>query len=76
MKFERLGFVNGEFGPLLSTYDRSRTRIKVLDTGDCVLHEQRVSGTHEFGAEKKKLDSFVFIRGESDKGKDTGVEKY
>lgn len=38
-------------------------------------HEQRLYGTHEFGAEKKMMTRFVLIRSENGKPEEMWVEK-
>lgn len=50
----------------MSDYDRSQNRIKIFESGDCVLHEIRVYATREFGTDGTIVNSSVQIRSESD----------
>lgn len=61
-----MGFASEGLCLILRDYNRPRKRNRVLETGDCVLHQQRVCGTHSPGAERKLMNSPVLVRDESD----------
>lgn len=73
MKLVKLLFVVAEFCRTLSDYDRLRNTIKIPETGIYVFSEQRVYASHEFGTEKKMMNSFAPIIGESDEKKEIWV---
>lgn len=75
MKFVELTFLNGEFFPSLSYYDRLQKTIKISETGAYLLHDQKVYTAHAFGAERKMIKSVVLVRGESDEKKKIRVGK-
>lgn len=75
MVFVKSGFIKGGFCPSLNDYDRDLNMIKIPESRGCVLHEQRVYANHEFGAQKKLLNSFVLIRGESEGMEEVWVGK-
>lgn len=73
MKFLKSRFMSGGFFPASSDYDRSRIRTENFETGSSVLHEQKVYATHEFGAEKRMMESYVLVRDYSDEEKKISV---
>lgn len=75
MQVVQLGTVNARFCHTLSDYERLPNRIKISKTGVYVLHEQRMYATHEFGAKRKTMNSFMLIRDESDYEKETWVRE-
>lgn len=58
-----------------SDQETSQNRIKTSETKGCVWREQRVYGTHEFGARKRIVSSSLLIRGENDEEEDIWVGK-
>lgn len=75
MKLVNSGFVSGKACSNLNGYDRLRNRIKILQTAVYVLHEQRVYGTHDSGAERKLVNSFLLIKSEGSREKESRVGK-
>lgn len=70
------GFINGEFCPSLYNHHGALNIIRATRTEVCVRHEQMAYAGQEFGAQKKLLNSFVFIRGKSDEKKEGRARKF
>lgn len=65
LKFLKSGFWCAGYRFTVSDFDRSQNRTEISETGAHEVREQRVYETHLSGAERKKVNSFVLIRGES-----------
>lgn len=61
------GFLSAIFCPSSQDYDRAWNVLTALTVKGCVKRDQMVYGNPEFGAQEKKLNSFVLIRGKRDR---------
>lgn len=59
----------------MSDYDRPQNTFRTLQNGVCVLRKQIVSGTHEFGAERKVVNIFLLYNGQNDEEKAVEARK-
>lgn len=73
IRFVNLGFVSEGLFPNWSFYGKSRNRIRISETGSCVLHEQRVYVTPDFGTARTMMNRFVLIGYESDEEEEIKV---
>lgn len=62
VEFLQSGFVDRQFCSTLSDYEKSQNKIKLSETGVCLLHEQKMCTSYELGAEKKIVSSNVLIK--------------
>lgn len=75
MVFVKSGPIREELCSNLEAYDGALNVTRAWWTEACVQHGQRVFAGHEFGAEKKLLNSFVVLRGERSRKEKVSVEK-
>lgn len=55
------GFVRGGSCATLKSYSLAANKTRILRTGDCEVHAQRVYSTKEFDAGKKMLNIVVVV---------------
>lgn len=60
--FVKSGFLSREFCSSLNEYNRLQNRIEISEIKGSVRLEKRLYATHESGAEKKMVNSFVTMR--------------
>lgn len=75
MLFVKSGFPCGSFWHTLNEYGLAVSKIRCSRFTSCVLQEQRVCASHEFGAGRKIFSSFVLLRGRSDEEEEIWVAK-
>lgn len=73
--FVRSGFIGRGYRPTLKTSGRAANNIRISRTEVYKMHEQKVCAILEFGAERKILNSFVAVGGDSDEGEEIWVAR-